>query len=226
MQAIPNKIVIGDEASPILTITNENIESVSEESAVSLIGEELFIDQFFPVIKYCVYIKYLFVPTDYDRFITADGLIMCGHYNYDLRQLPYGTKITFYTDNRVSGVFYSETVERTGKAQYKINAISAIGLMNRQRSKGGIYTGQRFDAVLREIVGDEYEYTINDDVAALQVYGWLPHSTRRKNLHQLIMAYGVNIVRSDDGGMLFTFLANSTPQEIPEGRVYHGGKVT
>ena len=40
------------------------------------------------------------------------------------------------------------------------------------------------------------------------------------------MAYGVNIVRSDNGGMLFTFLANSTPQEIPASRIYHGGKVT
>ena len=226
MQAIPNRIVIGDEESPILTITNENIESVSEESAVSLIGDELFIDQFVPLVKYQVFIKYLFVPLDHDRFVTADGQVLFGYYNYDLRQLPYGTKITFYTDNRVSGVFYSENVERTGKAMYKINAISAIGLMNRQISKGGIYTGQPFESVLREIIGDEYEYTINEDVAALRVYGWLPYSTRRRNLHQLIMAYGVNIVRSDIGGMLFTFLGNTTPQEIPANRIYQGGKVT
>lgn len=226
MVAIPNKIVIGDEASPIMTITNENIKSVSEESAVSLIGDELFIDQFVPIVRYGLSIRYVFVPTDYDSFVTKDGLTLCGYYNYDLRSLPYGTKITFYTNNRISGVFYSENVERTGKELFKINAISAIGLMNRQRSKGGIYTGQTFNAVLREIVGEEYEYTINEDVAALQVYGWLPYSTRRRNLHQLIMAYGVNIIRSDNGGMLFTFLGNTTPQEIPSNRIFSGGKVT
>ena len=202
MQTIPNKIVIGEEDSPILTVTNDNIESVSEESAVALIGDELFIDQFVSVIKY----------NDIKT--------------YDIRKLPYGTKITFYSDNRNSGIFYCEKVERIGKEMYRINAISAIGLMDKQWSKGGVYTGQRFDAVLREIVGAEYEYTINEDVAALQVYGWLPYAKKRKNLHQLIMAYGVNIVRNDNGGMLFTFLIDSTPQKIPSNRIYSGGKVT
>lgn len=202
MAAIPNKIVIGDEESPILVFENDGIISISEESAVALIGDELFVDQFSPIVKYT----------------NIDG--------YDLRKLPYGTKISFYTDNRISGIFYCEKVERTGKELYQINAISAIGLMDKQRSKGGIYTGQRFDAVLREVVGEEYEYTINEDVAALQVYGWLPYSTKRQNLHQLIMAYGVNIVRADNGGMLFTFLIDSTPQEISASRIYSGGKVT
>ena len=225
MQAIPNKIVIGDESEPILTFDNSTIESVSEESAVSLIGDELFIDQFVPVLKYEVFLRYVFAPSNYDRFKTADGLILCSKYNYDLRGLPYGTPIHFYSNNRICGEFFSENVERVGKDLYKVNAVSAIGLMDRQRSKGGIYTGQRFDTVLREIVGDEYEYTINEDVAKLQVYGWLPHTTRRRNLHQLLMAYGVTIVRNDNGGMLFTYLANSTPQEIPSSRIYQGGKV-
>ena len=202
MTAIPNRIVIGEETNPILVFENDGIISISEESAVALIGDELFVDQFSPTVK----------------FTNIEA--------YDLRKLPYGTKITFYSDNRVAGVFYCEKVERTGKELYRINAISAIGLMDKQRSKGGIYTGQRFDAVLREIVGEEYEYTINDDVAALQVYGWLPYSTKRQNLHQLLMAYGVNIVRADNGGMLFTFLIDSTPQEIPASRIYSGGKVT
>ena len=202
MAAIPNKIVIGDEESPILVFENDGIISISEESAVALIGDELFVDQFSPTVKYNA----------------QDG--------YELRKLPYGTKISFYTDNRISGIFYCEKVERTGKELYQINAISAIGLMDKQRSMGGIYTGQRFDVVLREVVGEEYEYTINEDVAALQVYGWLPYSTKRQNLHQLIMAYGVNIVRADNGGMLFTFLIDSTPQEISASRIYNGGKVT
>lgn len=225
MIAIPNKIVIGDIPSPILTFENDNIESVSEESAVSIIGEELFIDQFVPIVKYQVFLRYVFKPTNYDRFLTKDGKVMCGHYNYDLRMLPYGTKITFYSNNKIDGVFYCENVERVGKEMYQLNAMSAIGLMNRQISKGGIYTGQKFATVLNEIVGKEYEYEINDDVAALKVYGWLPYSTRRKNLYQLIMAYGVNIIRDDNGKMLFSFLNNITPENIPDNRIFSGGKV-
>ena len=52
MRAIPNKVVIGDEDAPILTFYNDSIKNVTEETAVSLIGDELFIDQFVPVVSY------------------------------------------------------------------------------------------------------------------------------------------------------------------------------
>ena len=220
-----NKIVIGDPKAPLLVFENDSIESITEDTAVSIVGDELSVDQFTPTVIYHVFLRYVFKPTNYDRFLTKDGLVLCGHYNYDFRLLPYGTKITFYSNNRINGVFYCENVERIGKELYQVNAVSAIGLMDRQRSKGGIYTGQTFETVLREIVGDEYEYVINDDVAAVQVYGWLPYSTRRGNLYQLIMAYGVNIIRDDNGNMLFTFLSNITPDDIPESRIFSGGKV-
>lgn len=220
-----NKIVIGDPEAPLLVFENDSIESITEDTAVAIIGDELSVDQFTPAVRYHVFLRYVFRPTDYDQFITKDDLVMCGHYNYDFRMLPYGTKITFFRNNKISGVFYCENVERIGKELYQVNAVSAVGLMSRQSSKGGIYTGQTFAAVLREIVGSEYEYVINDDVADVQVYGWLPYSTRRKNLHQLIMAYGVNIIRDDAGNLLFTFLNNITPEGIPEGRIFAYGKV-
>lgn len=228
MKAIPNKVVIGDVENPILIFYNDNIKSVTEETAVSPIGDELFIDQFVPIVKYGLLIQYVISPADrgeYDRIMSADGLIICSKYNYDIRNIPYGTPVRFYVDDRISGVFYCDSVDRTGKDLFKVNCMSAIGLMNRQRSKGGIYTGQRFDEVVAEIVGSGYEYIIEPDVAELQVYGWLPYSTRRRNLHQLLVAYGVTITKSDTGNMLFTFLKAIDSKEIPSNRIFSGGNV-
>lgn len=228
MKAIPNKVIIGDEQNPLLTFYNDNIKEVTEETAVSPIGDELFIDQFVPIVKYGLLIQYIIAPADrvnYDGILSADRYVVSSKGNYDIRNIPYGTPVRFYVNGRINGLFYCDNVERQGKNLFKINCMSAIGLMNRQRSKGGIYTGQRFDAVLAEIIGSEYSYEIEPDVAELQVYGWLPYSTRRRNLHQLLVAYGVTITKSDTGGMLFTFLKAIDSKTIPSSRVFNGGSV-
>lgn len=220
-----NKIVIGDPDAPMLVFENESIESITEDTAVAIVGDELSVDQFTPSVRYHVFLRYVFSPADYAQFITRNGLIMCCHYSYDIRKLPYATPITFYSNGKIRGKYYSETVDRLGRDQYGLNAISAIGLMDKQRSVGGIYSGQLFREVLQDILGSDYQYKISDDVAAVPVYGWLPFSTRRQNLHQLIMAYGVNIIRSDTGDMLFTFLRDSEAEDIPESEVFYGGSM-
>lgn len=220
-----NKIVIGDDA--LLTFYNDSIIELQEETAVSAIGDELFIDQLVPIVRYKLLLQYIIDPADaeYNCIRSADGYIICSKYNYDLRNLPYGTPIRYYVDDKISGVFYCDNVERQGQDTFQINCISAVGLMDKQRSKGGIYTGQRFDAVLTEIIGEEYTYEIEPDVAETQVYGWLPYSTRRRNLHQLLVAYGVNITRSDTGGMMFTFLKALDSKPIPNNRIFNDGSV-
>lgn len=229
MQAIPNKVIIGEESSPILVFENNNIESVFEETATSIIGDELFIDQFVPVIKFGLIIKYVFVPqniTEYSSFVTSDGYTLISKYSYDIREIPYGTPVRFYSNNRIVGLFYCDNVERSGKDRFKINCVSAIGIMDKQRHEGNVYTGMRFDALIHEIVGDEFPCEIEPDVAELQVYGWLPYGTKRSNLHQLLVAYGVNLAKSDIGGLLFAFLKAADATNIPANRIFAGGSVT
>lgn len=231
MKAISNRIVIGSDDDPIIEFDNAHIKSVESQTAVSLIGDELFIDQFLPVVDYEVWIPYVLRSTEGNnvhlRLRSSDGKVLTSCQNYDLRQLPYGTRIMYYSDDRAVGEFFCKKVERTGMREYKISAMSAIGLMDKQIHKGGIYRGATFADVVREIVGAEYDeyYTIDGVVATQRVYGWLPYSTRRKNLHQLIMAYGVTIRRTETGIMHFVFLEDEVPTEIPSSRVFGGGSV-
>lgn len=218
-----NRILVGDPEAPMLEFDNDSIESITEDTAVSLIGDELSVDQMTPTLRYHVDMRYVFKPADFQQFVTRNGLVMCGHYSYDIRRLPYATQVTFCVNDRIAGKYYTESVDRQGADLYEINAVSAIGLMDRQRSVGGIYSGQPFPEVLKEILGSDYQYEVAADVAAVPVYGWLPFSTRRKNLHQLMTAYGVNIVKNAEGNMLFTFLKDAAVETIPESRVYYGG---
>lgn len=229
MFAIPNKVIIGDESSPLLVFENNTIESIFEETATSLIGDELFVDQFIPVIKYGLIVRYIFVPKDiytYSGFVTSDGYTLTSRYTYDIRRIPYGTPVRFYSNNRIAGLFYCDNVKRLGKDRFQINCVSAVGLMGKQRHTGNVYSGIRFDTLIREIIGDSFAYEIESDVAELQVYGWLPYGTKRSNLHQLLVAYGVTLSKSDLGGLLFTFLKPVEFTEIPSSRVYEGGSVT
>lgn len=161
----------------------------------------------------------------HDAFVSSDGYILCSKKNYDIRFIPYGTKITYYTDNVVSGIFYVKTVERIGTEFYKISAVSAIGLLDKQYHTGGIYQGQFITELIDEILGDDYEYIVDGVVAAQRVYGWLPYDTKRNNLYQILLAYGVEIILGDNGSMFFTFPEAEQPIEIPASRVFSGGTV-
>jgi len=219
---IQNKIVI---PSVGLEFDNVEISSISTDSSVSLVGEELYIDQFNANVNYYVWIPYVFKPTDRDGIMTSDGYVFCSKQNYDIRTLPYGTKIEYYANGSIVANFYCKTVERVGKSWYAITATSAIGLLDKQYHKGGVYQGTYVQDVIEDIIGTDFDYFIDGIVAVQTVYGWLPYATKRENLYQLMLAYGIECVVGDNGSMFFTFPEVEEAQEIPNDRVFQGGKV-
>lgn len=224
------QVAVGDLYAPLVVFDRAEMVSLNSETAVDLIGKELYIDSCTPVVNFEVIPRRRFRPSNYSSgMLTSDGKIFCGHYTEDLRKLPYGTKVHFISSGIDAGEYFVRNVERIGRTQYRINAISAVGLMDRQIHKGGIYTGESFSSVVAEILGSQYSYTIDSDVAAQKVYGWLPYGTKRSNLHQLVMAYGVQIIKQEySGKMQFTFLKasdNDELQTIPKERLFYGGSV-
>lgn len=161
----------------------------------------------------------------YDGFMSSDGYILCSKENFDLRTLPYGTKMYYYVNNHIAAIYYAKTVERTGKSWYVINAMSAIGLMDRQYHVGGVYQGAYLHNVIEEIIGDGYDYIIDGLVSTKTVYGWLPYATKRANLYQVLLAYGIELVVGANGSLFFTLPEVTLADPIPSERVYSGGKV-
>lgn len=220
---IARKIIIGPVDEPIISFDTGQIKAVPEESQVSLPGAELAVDILEPLVEYNFEVEYDLVSSDGYKIVSSDGFIIKPFYNYDLTRIPRGTKVTYMVDNRISGEFYTKRVKRVARNVFQIPTVSAVGLMDSQPHNGDLYTGQSFDTVLADVLGPGYNYTVSEDAAAIQVFGLLPSSTRRKNLQKLCSASGVNILRSDSGGMLFTIIGNTTPELIPTENIYIDG---
>lgn len=227
---LSDKIIIGPLSSPLFVFTpydvTHQIKSISGTSAVDMVGNNLSIDQLTPTISYpSRMVAEVFAPKGYDGIYTSDGYFFAHILTQpDLRKVPYGTPIYYYRGEQLVGKYYVRSIERTAWSFYKVDAVSAIGLLDRLQHLGGVYNGQRFDAVLNDTIGGVVPFSISADVAALDVYNWLPIATRRQNLHQLLFAYGVAIKRDTNGDMVFDFLSGAA-KNVPESHIYNTGSI-
>jgi len=201
--AVPSyEIYISDLANPSFYFVNNDIKEPSTIQDVDIIGDKLSIDTFSVNVYY--------------RGVDVDGL----------RTLPFGTPVWYFKNGTLVYKFFINEITRVTKIEFKLECVSAIGLLAKSSHIGGVYTGQTVSDVLEEIIGNIVEYSIDEDVAVTQVFGYLPFKSRRDNLHQLMFAHNISILRDADGDMRFTFLkTEDEPDEIDSDRIYIDGKV-
>lgn len=143
----------------------------------------------------------------------------------DLTGLPYGEAVTYQHDNALIGKFFLSSVKRAGASAYDLSCVSAVGLLAGSMHLGGLYTGQMAAVVLADIIGGMVEYTVDDKVKSVKVYGWLPYATRRDNLHQLLFAVGASITKTVAGTLNIKYLTANDPKLISTDRLYAGGSI-
>ena len=244
MAAITNKIYIGSLVSPDFYFENDSIMSANVVQNVALVGTELSIDSFTPVVmdnEDSLHDLYRFRSSDGQEIQTGIGELFCidvdsGTNVSDLIYLDNGTPVWYYQDDTLIGKFYVKSVDRVGRNQYQLNTVSAIGMLDEMEHGGGLFTTTTFGAVLTHILAKGIhgsgnaviDYAIDDDVSDLPVSGWLPHDTKRNNLYRLVFANGVNIVKNYDGNPRFTFLYTTAvgAQPIDSELVYNQGSVS
>ena len=225
-----NRVEVGPVETPIETFSGEDntLRSVSIVTGMDVVGTNLTVDKMTPVVEY-PYTEdsvELIAPSDYKAVRTSDDFLLATNRKFvNLRSLLYGTEVRYYKDDILDQKMYLKNVDRITKSGFKLNSMSAIGLLDRQKHRGGIYSGQTFREVLAEIIGGFINYTVADEVANIQVYGWLPYTSKRKNLHQLLFACGVVCGKDENGDPVFRFIASANPVVIPDSRFYSGGNV-
>ena len=131
--------------------------------------------------------------------------------------------LEYYEDNRKKGIWYIESIDRTGKFIYEIKANNAVALLEQSKHMGGIYTGQ----TVREIVADicTIPYIIKSNLLDLQLYGWLPAASRRENLSQVLFALGAVAKIDQSGTLRVEALWSGTIANFSEDRIFWGDKV-
>ena len=148
-----------------------------------------------------------------------------------LADLAFGDPCYWAVGDEVFAKGYISNIERTGRYAWKVTCVSGVGLLDEKISVGGIYTGQTFSSVFAAIVGNTISYSIDEDVAAVKIYGWLPYDTARNNLHRLLFATGAALVRhniSSDGVDLDydVRFPGTVIRVVPEDHVALSGSVT
>lgn len=201
--AVPSyEIYISSLADPSFHFINNEIKEPSTIQGVDIIGDKLSIDTFSVIVYY--------------SGENIDGL----------RTLPFGTPVWYFKNGILVYKFYINTITRVNRIGFKLECVSAIGLLDKSSHIGGVYAGQTVSDVLEEIIGDIVDYSIDEDVATTQVFGYLPFQSRRDNLHQLMFAHNISILRDADGDMRFTYLrTEDNPDVIDANRIYINGQV-
>ena len=113
--------------------------------------------------------------------------------------------VTLYYEDSPVGIYYLQSVTRTGRRSYELYAESAVGLLIKRPHRGGIYTGQTAAEVLAPIFG-VVPWRCKSSLAKIALYGWLPYckptsSSARDNLLRVLLALGA-VLRTDRNGKL------------------------
>ena len=201
MAAINNRIILQSLDTEIYNFNGKKVVSVEPAESVDIMANKLAID----VAE---------ITVEYTRGTGPD-----------IRLLPYGTPVWHYIGNTLQRKMYIKTIDRITKTRYTIHAISAIGILDKQYHAGGVYTGTLFSSLINELIGGTVPYTYDADVGETKIFGWLPYATKRDNLHQILFAENISIIRNANGDMHFTYLRPGTPVAIPESRIFQGASV-
>ena len=170
-----------------------------------------------------------FITTDAGELYTAgEQFLVLADEMMDVPKYPYGYQAV-YDDGTSHFVFYVQRITRTGKRDYQIDCISAVGLLSTMQYDGGmwLYTAPTtVQTLLNDILsGSGISFSYDPTYANQRVSGWLPISTKREAIQQVLFAAGLNLIRQHDGTSYVTGLDASTSTQIPDNRVYYGGKV-
>lgn len=156
--------------------------------------------------------------------------------NYELIQ-PVGTltrtqKLTFNTKGitgfttetyGLQNKFFLSKITQISKEIFKIECVSAIGLLTTSTHYGGIYTGQTASTVLADIL-DGITYELDALFTNVPIRGYLPIETKRDALQQVLFAMGASVKIKNDGTLQIVPASNVSTGDISVERTYQNGE--
>lgn len=143
----------------------------------------------------------------------------------DIRQFTYGTPLTYYYDGVLQGKYYTHNVQRLSVDRFRLSAYSAVGLWASIQHLGGLYDNVTVGEIIADLL-DGFDYTIEQDIADVACYGWLPIASIRDNLQQVLFAVGGSLLKDANGDPHIQYLDTSTSIAVGDDRIFIGGQVS
>lgn len=165
---------------------------------------------------------------------TSDGKFLVARPWYpDYRKFTAGAVLDLYNNpgGTIIGRFYVEEVKQISRKTVQFRCTDGIGMLSKMTDhKGGLYLQAlttTAGTVINEIfAGSGLSYTVNSEVANLQLIGHLPRANRRENLARILTATGASCTEKN-GRLVIENLYYGGSQTTPSSRVYlSGGSVS
>ena len=150
----------------------------------------------------------------------------------DYRNFTAGAVLDLYNnpDGQIIGRFYVEDVKQVSRKTVQFTCTDCIGVLTKMEDYGGgIWEqadGKTAGQIISEIMsGSGIVYTVQPDVASVQVIGRLPRENRRVSLGKLLVATGATVIESQ-GVMQIRYLGSGSPSTVAQSVIYlQGGSV-
>ena len=119
---------------------------------------------------------------------------------------------------------FFDSYKQTGKNKYTLYGLSVIGVLASKKHYGGMYTNTPVATVLADILSG-YKYSVDASVADLTITGYLPISTKRDNLQQVLFAIGATISTNADGSLQIYSMSNVVTSTLNKSKCFMDGNV-
>ena len=191
----------------------------------AMVGETLAIDELTLAIRTGDFpLRVLCADQGENDFIyTADGEVVSIGDGAPVPIAKKGAVGQYYAGDDLIGQYYLKRQKQLTQYSHEQTYYSGVDILGRSKHNGGIYTGQTADIVAADIIGGTLTYTIDEDLAAIQVYGYLPRDWRRDNFRKFLMAIGGALRNAPDGSLRITTLSDTVTGVFDASRVFRGG---
>lgn len=193
----------------------------------AMVGETLSVDTLqVPVIIDDLPVRVLGNDQGEDGLIvSSDGDVFCLYSEVPVPGFEKHGVAQLYFANELIGAYYFEELKQAGPYEYVMRFLSGIWLLDKSDHPGGLYSGETAGDVIADIIGNVVPYAIDEDIAAIPIYGYLPYDRRRNNLQKTLMAIGAAIKNAPDGSLRITQLSDTVTGIFDTSRVFFGGLV-
>ena len=213
-----NRVVVGG-----TEIAGIYLLSGKANTTHAMVGETLSADQFHCEVNTA---DGPFIPADQETpLVTADEHFYYAKNPIDVTAFQDGDEVFCYSDENLIGKFYFEELIQTGANRYRISAVSLIGRLLDSKHYGGIYVQVPAATILADIL-DGIRYSIDPEVAAATVSGYLPIASRRDNLQQLLAVTGATVKIDSAGAIDISAMSDVSTGIFDGARCYENGSVT
>lgn len=154
------RIYVGSLSDPLYYFEQTTSFGAVSTQRVNLIGQELSIDTFEPVVMDDINdledVR-IFRSSDGKEIIVGAGEIYALSEGDNIEpsgliDLEYGTPVWYYYEQTLIGKFYYQKTGRPGSNKYRLHCVSAVGMLDKMTHGGGFFQTATFGDVLENIM--------------------------------------------------------------------------